>query len=293
MAAHRKQMTISLKFCTACGSPVAAGMRFCSQCGLPVVVQGTAAPARQPQQPAAPAPAAPGGGERILGIVPFLEQGLLSVIHYTLIVTDRRLIFCTWDPDKDEAMSEADDTMMQESCTISETKDEIAHFLAKDWSRGPWQRYRSMAADAIIAGAPGSIIIPDDYASIATVPTIHNHSQAHAMPGIDAKLSAEVAACIPKAQQGGTYVQTSGPRIETKAEVRALSRMGDVVGMTIASEATLANELGIPFSACCMVDNFAHGIGTDELSYEQILNCARANTKKTEQILEQIITRIG
>jgi 5'-methylthioadenosine phosphorylase len=140
---------------------------------------------------------------------------------------------------------------------------------------------------------PGTIIIPDDYASIAAVPTIHNHSQAHAMPGIDATLSAEVASCIPEAQQGGTYVQTSGPRIETKAEVRAFSRMGDVVGMTIASEATLANELGIPFSACCMVDNFAHGIGNDALSYEQILNCARANTKKTEQILERIITRIG
>jgi hypothetical protein len=151
-------MTISPKFCTACGSPIAAGMRFCSQCGQPVVVQGTAVPAPQTQQPAAPAPVVP-GGERILGIVPFLEQGLLSVIHYTLIVTDRRLIFSPWDPDKDEAMSEADDTMMQESCTISEAKDEIAHFLAKDWSGGPWQRYRSMVPEAIIAGAPGSIVI--------------------------------------------------------------------------------------------------------------------------------------
>jgi|WetSurMetagenome_2_1015567.scaffolds.fasta_scaffold12682_4 hypothetical protein len=169
MAAHRKQMTISPKFCTACGSPVAARMRFCSQCGQPVVGQGTATPATQPQQPAAPAPAAPGGDERILGIVPFLEQGLLSVIHYTLIVTDRRLIFCHWDPDKDEAMSEADDTMMQESCTISETKDEIAHFLAKDWSGGPWQRYRSMAPDAIIAGAPGSIVIPVQDIGDATI----------------------------------------------------------------------------------------------------------------------------
>jgi 5'-methylthioadenosine phosphorylase len=63
--------------------------------------------------------------------------------------------------------------------------------------------------------------------------------------------------------------------------------------MTIASEATLANELGIPFSAICMVDNFAHGIGDDALSYEQILRCARANTQKTEQILERIIAHIG
>jgi 5'-methylthioadenosine phosphorylase len=88
-------------------------------------------------------------------------------------------------------------------------------------------------------------------------------------------------------------VQTSGPRIETKAEVRALSHIGDVVGMTIASEATLANELDIPFSAICMVDNYAHGIGDDALSYEQILSFARANTQKTEQILERIIAKIG
>ena len=140
---------------------------------------------------------------------------------------------------------------------------------------------------------PGSIVIPDDYVSTAPVPTIHNHSQEHVMPAIDAGLSAEISACIPESQIGGTYVQTAGPRIETQAEVRALSAKGDLVGMTVASEATLCNELEIPFSAICMVDNYAHGIGDDELSYEQILNFARANTKKTEMILERIITKIG
>ena len=141
--------------------------------------------------------------------------------------------------------------------------------------------------------SPGSIIIPDDYVSTAPVPTIHNHSQEHVMPSIDDHLSAEVATCIPEATTGGTYVQTGGPRIETQAEVRALSAMGDLVGMTVASEATLANELEMAFSAVCMVDNYAHGLGDDTLSYEQILNYARANTKKTEMILERIITTIG
>ena len=145
-------MTAPQKFCTACGAPLASGMRFCSQCGMAI-----ATPAGPPALPVA---AAPHGGEQILGIVPFLEQGLLSVIHYTLIVTDRRLIFCTWDPDTDEAMSEADDAVMQESCSISETVDEIAHFRAKDWSAGPWQRYLSMTPDAISAGAPGTLEFP-------------------------------------------------------------------------------------------------------------------------------------
>jgi zinc-ribbon domain len=145
-------MTAPRKFCTECGAPLAIGMRFCSQCGHAV-----ATPAGPPAQPVA---AVPGGGEQILHIVPFLEQGLLSVVHYTLIVTDQRLIFCPWDMDTDEAMSEADDSVMQESCSISETMDEIAHFRAKDWSAGPWQRYLSMAPDAITAGAPGTIVVP-------------------------------------------------------------------------------------------------------------------------------------
>jgi hypothetical protein len=139
-------------------------MRFCSQCGekvaAPAIAGPQAVPSRQSRPEAPPAAAPPGGGERIVGIVPFLEQGLLSVVHYTLVVTDRRLIFCTWDPDSDEQMSDAEDAVMQESCDISGTKDEIAHFRKKDWSAGPWQRYLSMAPDAIIAGAPGSVVIP-------------------------------------------------------------------------------------------------------------------------------------
>lgn len=154
-------MTSPQKFCTACGAPLAAGKRFCTQCGQPVELPGRSAGIAPEAVQAAPAaPAAGVSGERILGIVPFIEQGLLSVLHYTLIVTDRRLIFCTWSPESDEAMSDADDAAMQESCEISETKDEIAHFRAKDWSGGPWERYRSMAPDAIIAGAPGTIAIP-------------------------------------------------------------------------------------------------------------------------------------
>lgn len=100
------------------------------------------------------------GREQVTGIVPFIEQGLLSVIHYTLIVTPGRLIFCTWNPDTDEAMSEAEDVVMQESCNIMETPDEIAYFRAKDWTDGSWQRYLTMPIDTIVASAPGSISIP-------------------------------------------------------------------------------------------------------------------------------------
>ena len=154
-------MTSGQNFCTECGAPLVPGTRFCGQCGHAVAGAEAVTPVIPHAAPALPqsSPLTGTGGERILGIVPFLEQGLISVIHYTLVVTSTRLIFCTWDPDTDEAMSDADDAVMQESCDISETKDEIAHFRAKNWEDGPWQRYRSMPPDTAGA-APGSITIP-------------------------------------------------------------------------------------------------------------------------------------
>ena len=158
-------MTSGQKFCTECGSILIPQMKFCGQCGHPGTTQDAAGPA--PHQtsafhppPGQPVPTAQEDQEQITRIVPFLEQGLLSVNHFTLIITTRRMIFCTWKADTSEAMAEADDAVMQESCSIEETTDEITHFRAKDWSEGPWQQYRSTAPDTIIAAAPGSISIP-------------------------------------------------------------------------------------------------------------------------------------
>jgi hypothetical protein len=150
------------KFCTECGTSLVPGTRYCGNCGHPVagkppdILTSEPDPSRQPPIPTGNLR----GTEQIVGIVPFLEQGLFSVIHYNLIITSQRLIFCTWNPDTDEAMSDADDTVMQESCNIAETSDEITHFRKKDWTTGPWERYHSIPLDTIAAGAPGSIMIP-------------------------------------------------------------------------------------------------------------------------------------
>jgi hypothetical protein len=165
LPADRISMTTGQKFCTECGSILVPQMKFCGQCGHPVTMQDAASPAPHPTSsfqptPGQPVPVAQADHEQITGIVPFLEQGLLSVNHFTLIVTTRRMIFCTWKAATNEAMAEADDVVMQESCSIEETTDEITHFRAKDWSEGPWQQYRSMTPDTIIAAAPGSLSIP-------------------------------------------------------------------------------------------------------------------------------------
>lgn len=61
--------------------------------------------------------------------------------------------------------------------------------------------------------------------------------------------------------QGGTYVCTEGPRLETAAEVRKYASFGcDLIGTTLAPEAFLARELEMCYAALCYVTNFAEGI---------------------------------
>jgi 5'-methylthioadenosine phosphorylase len=141
--------------------------------------------------------------------------------------------------------------------------------------------------------APGSLVIPTDYISMTDIPSIHDHAIEHVRPELPPALAKKVNDFVPAASLGGVYVQTKGPRIETVAEVQVLSKIADIVGMTIASEATLACELGMDFSALCTVDNYAHGLGGDVLSFEQILDTSRAHRHRTEEIVNTIITHMG
>jgi len=59
----------------------------------------------------------------------------------------------------------------------------------------------------------------------------------------------------------GVYVATSGPRLETPAEIRKFRLLGgDLVGMTLVPEVFLARELELCYAALCYVVNFAEGI---------------------------------
>jgi 5'-methylthioadenosine phosphorylase len=136
---------------------------------------------------------------------------------------------------------------------------------------------------------PGSIVIPDDFISMSDIPSIHDHAISHVMPGISKDLVGKLGEHFNQAICGGIYVQTRGPRIETVAEVQALSRIADIVGMTLASEATLACELGMEFAAVCTVDNYANGLGSEVLSYDHILETSRLFSVRTGEMVGTII----
>lgn len=61
--------------------------------------------------------------------------------------------------------------------------------------------------------------------------------------------------------ENGVYVATSGPRLETPAEIRKFRMLwGDLVGMTLVPEVFLARELELCYAALCYVVNFAEGV---------------------------------
>jgi 5'-methylthioadenosine phosphorylase len=141
--------------------------------------------------------------------------------------------------------------------------------------------------------APGSLLIPTDYVSLSDIPSIHDHAIEHVRPELSEGLAQELSLIVPAARLGGVYVQTRGPRIETVAEVKELATIADVVGMTVASEATLACELGLEFAALCTVDNYANGLGGEMLTYEHILNTSRTHKHRTEEIVATIVEHLG
>jgi 5'-methylthioadenosine phosphorylase len=140
---------------------------------------------------------------------------------------------------------------------------------------------------------PGSLVIPTDYLSLAKIPSIHDHGVGHVMPELSPELSQELRRLIPSARLGGTYVQTRGPRFETVAEIAVLLRFADLVGMTLASEATLARELAMPFAAICTVDNYANGLTDGVLTWDEVLEISRQYRERTAQILNTIIRQMA
>ncbi len=121
--------------------------------------------------------------------------------------------------------------------------------------------------------APGDVVVPEDYLSRHAPPSFAGEEPLHIVPELDEAMRARLArvaraAGSERVVEGGVYAETRGPRFETRAEVRALARDATVVGMTAASEATLAQERGMRYAVLCIVDNMAHGIGEGALTLE-------------------------
>src|SRR5207247_8510897 len=77
---------------------------------------------------------------------------------------------------------------------------------------------------------PGTFVVPDDFIGYWDIPTYYDDRVVHATPSLDGVvLAALVTAAIDAkaiVHERGTYVQTQGPRLHSRAEVPHYNTMG-------------------------------------------------------------------
>jgi purine nucleoside phosphorylase len=140
---------------------------------------------------------------------------------------------------------------------------------------------------------PGHIVIPHDYCSPWAIMTFYEHHVVHITPALDAALRKKLIQAAARAnvahETEGVYIQTTGPRLETKAEIALLKNFGLVVGMTMAHEATLCQEVGLAYASICSVDNYCHGIIEAPLTEKEIARKAQENAATIRRILLRVL----
>jgi len=109
----------------------------------------------------------------------------------------------------------------------------------------------------------------------------------------DAELQAKVARAAAEARiplcRGLTYISVDGPRYETAAEIRMFGMMGaDVVGMTGAPEAVLANELRLKYVSIVIATNLGAGIQRS-VSHEEVIGLMSKAAPKVKTLIEGTI----
>lgn len=89
------------------------------------------------------------------------------------------------------------------------------------------------------------------------------------------------------------YACVNGPKYETPKEVAMLRSLGgDVVGMTVASEAVVLREAGIAYGCLAIVTNMGCGIGTSPLSHGEVGDVMKTHGKRAVDILLQAVSSI-
>ena len=92
----------------------------------------------------------------------------------------------------------------------------------------------------------------------------------------------------------GTVVTIEGPRFSTKAESKMFALWGaDVINMSIATEAALANEAKIPYAAIAMSTDYDCLFDDVEpVSHEEVLKVFSENVDKVVKLLLATIPKI-
>ncbi len=91
----------------------------------------------------------------------------------------------------------------------------------------------------------------------------------------------------------GTYGASSGPRLETVAEIHRMERDGcSIVGMSGMPEASLARELSLDYACCAVVVNPAAGKGDGPIDIEQWKSATVSGMASAQSLLQETLASI-
>ena len=92
----------------------------------------------------------------------------------------------------------------------------------------------------------------------------------------------------------GTVVTIEGPRFSTRAESYMFRTLGaDIINMSIATEAALANEADLPYAAIAMCTDYdCWRTDEDPVSWDAILKVFMENATRVTNLLKGIIPKV-
>jgi 5'-methylthioadenosine phosphorylase len=89
----------------------------------------------------------------------------------------------------------------------------------------------------------------------------------------------------------GTLITIEGPRFSTRAESRMFRSWGaDIINMSVATEAALANEAGIPYAAVAMSTDYDSWKDDEEpVSWQAVLEVFARNVSNVTRLLVEVV----
>ncbi len=155
--------------------------------------------------------------------------------------------------------------------------------------------------------APGDLLVMDQFIDFTRqrkmtfYEEFEPHKPVHASLAdpFDARLrQILVDACKAKNvphHEKGTLVTIEGPRFSTRAESHMFRSWGaDIINMSVATEAILANEAAIPYAAIAMITDYdCWREGEEAVTWEMIVATFGENVNKVTNVLMEAIPNIG
>ncbi len=98
-----------------------------------------------------------------------------------------------------------------------------------------------------------------------------------------------------RTHERGTVITIEGPRFSTRAESHMFRAWGgDVINMSVATEAALANEAGIPYAAVAMSTDYDCWKADEApVTWEEIISVFNSNAENVKSLLTTVIPKIG